>query len=317
LVGNAITGVALGLHSLQDARRLRREVTRFGSQTFAQWVADWESDPIGRAVAKARFSGGSDEDGRLLPDASVVPLFAVSEQDSVGLTGTLHVTVPVGAVCWFMSEADNTRMLADAPPIDRESHRDDVARCAQELARVPDLERHFAIADTRMMGHPVLWFTTDAAREKIEADYASAPESTRGSKADWYCAYLGLGHRLPGEWLACIHIPAEIIQGVRHYRPAFCDGAASRWFMVGGCDLRSRSGKSWGQTANLMAVSKGEPDFDGVPERVCLSILRKNCITPDGNELRIPFDILGEVAEDWSAEALAERLAKKIWSDRG
>lgn len=317
LVGNAITGGALGLHDVQQARNFRQKIVRFSHQPFHQWVADWDKDPIGREVAAARFNGGSDGDGRLLPDASVVPLFAHSAQESVELTGTLHVTLPVGAVCWFMSQADSTRMLADAPPIDGDSHPDDVARCAEELAQVPDLERHFAIHDERTMGLTILWFTTDEARNTIEAAYARAPALTRGSKADWYCAYLGLGHRRPGEWLACMHIPAEIIKSVWHYRPAFCDGANSSWFMVGCCNRNNRSRTSWGQTANLMAVSKGAPDFDGVPERVCLSIVRRNCITPDNKELRIPFDILGKVAEDWSSEVLAKKLAEKIWNDRG
>lgn len=227
------------------------------------------------------------------------------------------MTLPVGAVYSFMSVEDRTTRFADANAIDRNSHPADVARCAKALARVPPKERSFALADTRAMGHPVLWFTTDAARDTIESGYAAAPRRKRGSKADWYCAYLGLGHRPRGTWLAAMHIPAVIIQSVRHYRPAFCDGADSRWFMVGCSDPRGRLGTSWGQTANLMAVRDNATDVDGAPERVCLKIVMKDCVTPDGEVLRIPFDILGKVGKHWGTEALEDKLAEKIWRDRG
>ena len=318
VVGNAATGASIGLHSSTQTRSFWTQATGPTGLTKAAWEAEIRAgrEPLSSKALDLRFGVPRDAEGRYGINTTTIPLAMYSKAGGSFYTKYAHCVVSLATLHYLISALDkNKPAFSSIPDIDRSSSEKELENYAKSIKSIPKKYRIFDLG--RSYGKSVWWFTSDAAIEKIEREFRYCRGSFKGTKADWYSTYLGLGHHKAGTWLAIIHVPIEVADVAGHYRPAFCDGASFPWFMAGCCDPAKRLPTSgWGQTANLYSLTKSQPIFDGASERVSREIFPKD-FQIGSRKLKVRFDLLGKISRDWGTKSAEQSLAEKIWRDRG
>ncbi len=204
----------------------------------------------------------------------------------------------------IVSDHDKTRMQVDFPVDGVPKTPDNFIGAVDSLG---EDGRRFHIADDAIIGRRINWFTS---RRTVESLLAKALKGG-GKFADEFCDLLGLGHHIEGTWLVLVSLPGEAIQAAGHYRPVFCDAGSHKWFMQRSSKAKSKLRK-WGQTANLKALSKGAPTYDGGDERVAHQLFPQHF-----NGRQLGFTLLGPAGTDAIERDIAgKRLTQEIFDRR-
>jgi hypothetical protein len=312
LLGNAITGTTVGLHTAKQLDDFRAQALawRSAATTRLKWR---------EAVAALRYNGKT-SDGRYRIVDSILPLHASSSTGHKIGSGFVHNVIPFTRMWSLVSSKDKSLpQFAYVPDMPEVPNTKELEKLDKALKGIPKKQRHFEIESDKPLGHPTLWITSDTGHGHIEEGYKSAKKANTfgGTRADWYCAVLGLGHRVKGQFLMVLHIPAPAVDLAGHFRPNFCEAHDFPWFMLGSSVAANRNAGPWGQTADLKALLRHSTSIDGAPERVSRQIFLPDFTTGSATPpLRIHFDILGQVTHDAGSDTIRTDLAKRIWRDK-
>jgi len=230
----------------------------------------------------------------------IIPL---SNPDTPDLTGQrLATVVELKLLPMLMDRVDKDHFKIDISPGGQPKNP---ARLARRLNDLGSSGRRFRLARGKFLGRKLVWFTTEAEADRLTGSCTDATEM-----ATHFCSGLGLGHHLPGTWLALLRIPGSAIQRAGHYRPVFCDAGVHRWFMARSSVPNGINGP-WGQTAALKSLADGTTPYDGCPERVSREMTRSHL-----RNATIGFDLLGRVELNSGSNSASTRLCEDVWTRR-
>jgi hypothetical protein len=309
LLGNALTGAAIGLHDDAQLSSFFAMVNSRAGGARANWT---------NQITILRYPGGTPP-RKFDIDGTNIPLHALSGTTNHIGSGHVYNVIPFRRMWQVISSKDKAAPPFAYLPDTDYSNPLQVKELAAAVKKIPRRYRSFELDSMEQLGYPVLWVTSESGRQAIDSGYKVAKKSRsfRGNLADWYSSVLGLGHRKAGDLIMLLKIPAAAVDRAGHFRPNFCDAVGHPWFMVGSSIVSLRTSGPWGQTADLEALRTRMAAIDGAPERVSRQLVAEDFdVSPGSSPKRMLFDILGIVSHDAGQPSMQDDLAMRIWRDR-